>query len=160
AVVHALAAQALRFPIGSIASRRPANAQKLAKDLGARAVTYDDLPAGADVVVVATPPSCHAADALRVVRAGATALVEKPLCTTLAEADVLAAEADGRLVYAENLAFAPVVERALELMGALGPLVHLEVRSLQGRPDWGDFLTAGWGGGALFDLGVHPLAVA
>ena len=30
----------------------------------------------------------------------------------------------------------------------------------QGRPDWGDFLTAGWGGGALFDLGVHPLAVA
>jgi predicted dehydrogenase len=31
---------------------------------------------------------------------------------------------------------------------------------MQGRPDWGDFLTASWGGGALFDLGVHPLAVA
>ena len=30
---------------------------------------------------------------------------------------------------------------------------------LQGRPDWGDFLTEGWGGGVLFDLGAHPLAL-
>ena len=160
AVVHALAAQALELPVGAVASRRPTNAAKLAKDLGARVVRYDELPAGADVVVVATPPARHGADTLRALRAGATALTEKPLCTTLAEADVLAAEGNGRLVYAENLAFAPVVERAIGLIATLGPLEHLEVRSLQGRPDWGDFLTAGWGGGVLFDLGVHPLAVA
>ncbi len=30
---------------------------------------------------------------------------------------------------------------------------------LQGRPDWGDFLTEGWGGGVLFDLGAHPIAI-
>jgi predicted dehydrogenase len=29
-----------------------------------------------------------------------------------------------------------------------------------GRPTWGAFTTDEWGGGALFDLGVHPLAVA
>ena len=53
-----------------------------------------------------------------------------------------------------------MIERALALTADLGPIEHLEVRALQGRPDWGDFLTAGWGGGVLFDLGVHPLAVA
>ncbi len=159
AVVHALAAQALRFPITAVASRRPDHAAKRAKDLGARAVGYEALPAGADLVVVATPPSCHAADTLRAVRRGAAVLVEKPLCTTLEQADELVA-ASGRVVYAENLAFAPPVETALAAISGLGPLEHLEVRSLQGRPDWGDFLTAGWGGGALFDLGVHPLAVA
>jgi predicted dehydrogenase len=87
-------------------------------------------------------------------------LCEKPLSVTLAEADALVDAADGRLVYAENLAFAPVIERAVALSAGLGQLNHLEVRSLQARPDWGDFLTAGWGGGVLFDLGVHPLAVA
>src|SRR5262249_6191148 len=42
----------------------------------------------------------------------------------------------------------------------IGPLTHLEVRSMQGLPTWGDFTSDEWGGGALFDLGVHPLAVA
>ncbi len=92
--------------------------------------------------------------------AGATVLVEKPLCTTLDDADRLTTAAGDRLVYAENLAFAPVIERAVELAAGIGPIEHLEVRALQQRPDWGDFLTAEWGGGALFDLGVHPLAVA
>ena len=36
----------------------------------------------------------------------------------------------------------------------------IEVRALQARPTWGDFLTEGWGGGVLFDLGAHPLAIA
>lgn len=31
---------------------------------------------------------------------------------------------------------------------------------MQGLPTWGAFTTDEWGGGALFDLGVHPLAVA
>ena len=45
--------------------------------------------------------------------AGAHVLVEKPLATTLADADalVVASTAGGHLLsYAENLAFAPVVE--------------------------------------------------
>lgn len=159
-VVHALAAQALRLPITAIASRSPERASKRAEEFGATAVDYDALPAGADVVVVATPPALHATHALHALRAGATVLLEKPMCTTLADADRLVDVATGRLVYAENLAFAPVIERSLDLVEGIGPIEHLEVRSLQGRPDWGDFLTAGWGGGALFDLGVHPLAVA
>ena len=102
------------------------------------------------MVVVATPPARHASDALAALAAGAAVIVEKPLATTLAEADALveAAAADGdRLGYAENLAFAPIVIRAVSMVRTLGPLRHVDARMLQGRPDWGDFLTEDWGGG-------------
>ncbi len=95
--------------------------------------------------------------------AGAGVLLEKPLCTTLAEADGLVAAAarhGERILYGENLAYAPVVAALLERARTIGPLEHVEVRALQGVPTWGAFLTDEWGGGALFDLGVHPLAVA
>jgi predicted dehydrogenase len=90
-------------------------------------------------------------------------VLEKPLCRTLEEADRLVAAADahgGRLLYAENLGYAPLVQRLVGLTPTVGPLTHVEVRSLQGLPGWGAFTTDEWGGGALFDLGVHPLAVA
>ncbi len=160
--VHGLAAGVLELRVVAVASRRSESALERATQLHARVCTYDELPAGADAVVVATPPARHAEDAIRALGAGAAVLLEKPLCTTLTEADAVVAadEAAGhRLLYGENLAFAPIVERAVELIAGIGPLHHLEARALQGRPDWGDFLTEGWGGGALFDLGVHPLAV-
>jgi myo-inositol 2-dehydrogenase / D-chiro-inositol 1-dehydrogenase len=162
-IVHALAARALRLPVTHVASRDPGRARVRADEIGAAACSYDALPAGADTVIVATPPSCHAADAARALAAGAAVIVEKPLCTTLVDADDLvdAARASGhRLGYAENLAFAPIFERTLAIRRGIGPLDHLEVRALSERPDRGDFLTIGWGGGALFDLGVHPLALA
>jgi predicted dehydrogenase len=161
-IVHAMAAEVLGLPVGAVASRDPERAAERAAPLGATVCSYDELPAGADAVVVATPPARHVDDAVRALAAGAAVLVEKPLATTLARADDLVAAdaaAGGRMLYGENLAFAPVVVRAVELIAGLGPLRHLEARALQGRPDWGDFLTDGWGGGALFDLGVHPLAV-
>jgi predicted dehydrogenase len=160
--VHGLAAQALGVPVDLVASRHPERAAQRAAQLGARAVGYDDLPGGTDVVVVSTPPARHVPDALAALHGGAGAIVEKPLATTLAAADQLVdgdEAGGGRIGYAENLAFAPVVLRACSIARSIGPLRHVEARMLQGRPDWGDFLTEGWGGGALFDLGAHPLAV-
>jgi myo-inositol 2-dehydrogenase/D-chiro-inositol 1-dehydrogenase len=161
---HGLAAHAVAgAEIIAVASRDTAHATERARQLGARACTYDDLPAGADVVLVATPPHRHAADTLQALERGAAVIVEKPLCTTLSEADAMVAAAGPgarRIGYAENLAFAPIIRSALALAAGLGELRHLEVRALQSRPDWGDFLRPEWGGGALFDLGVHPLAVA
>jgi predicted dehydrogenase len=52
------------------------------------------------------------------------------------------------------------VVEAVRACRRLGSLTHLEVRFAQGRPDWGDHLEPTWGGGALFDLGVHAVALA
>jgi predicted dehydrogenase len=163
-IVHGLAARDVPgLTITRVASRTPEAAAERARQIGAQPATYAELPAGADAVLVATPPGRHAADALQAIAAGAHVLVEKPLCTTLDQADALveaAQAAGGALSYGENLAFAPVVLAAVSAVGRIGPITNLEVRSLQERPDWGGFLQAEWGGGALFDLGVHPLAVA
>jgi len=163
AQAHAGAARVAGLPVVAVASRTHARAEQLASRLGAQVVDYDALPAGADVVVVSTPPQCHADDAVRMLDAGAAVLLEKPMCRTLDEADrIVAATArnGGRLLYGENLAYAPVVEQLLARVPAVATLTHLEVRSLQGLPTWGDFTSDEWGGGALFDLGVHPLAIA
>jgi len=163
ASVHAACAAELGLPVLAVASRTPEHAERLAQAYGAPVVSYADLPGEATMVVVATPPQCHAADVLRMLDAGATVMVEKPLCRTLAEADALVAAAEqhpGRLLYAENLAYSPVVQRLVQMTPQVGALSHVEVRCLQGLPTWGDFTSDEWGGGALFDLGVHPVAVA
>jgi myo-inositol 2-dehydrogenase / D-chiro-inositol 1-dehydrogenase len=163
ASVHAAAAQHVPgLRVARVASRRPDPAEALARRCGADAVAYAEVAEDVDGVVVCTPPAQHAGHALAAAAAGAGVLVEKPLCTTLAEADelVAAVEQGATIAYAENLLHAPALRTALEHRDQLGVLQALEVRALQPRPTWGDFLTVGWGGGALFDLGAHPLAVA
>jgi myo-inositol 2-dehydrogenase / D-chiro-inositol 1-dehydrogenase len=163
AQAHAAATRQNGYELVAVASRSATRTAEQAATLSARPATYTDLPGDADVVVVATPPQCHADDAIRMLQAGAAVLLEKPLCTTLADADrlVAAAQAHGdRLLYAENLAYSPVVLTLLRRTPSLGPLTHLEVRAQQGLPTWGAFTTDEWGGGALFDLGAHPLSIA
>jgi predicted dehydrogenase len=157
-----MAAAVAGLPVVAVASRSIERADERAGQVGAAAVPYRDLPAGADAVVVATPPRTHRRFAEQALAAGAAVLVEKPLCTTLADADALVAAeaAGGRVLYGENLAFAPVVVAALRETATMGRLGFIEVRSLSPRPTWGDFLDPSWGGGVLFDLGVHPLALA
>lgn len=159
--VHAAAAAIVGAQVVAVASRSPERAAERASALGARPVSYAELPAGADVVVVCTPPGCHAADATAMLAAGAAVVLEKPLCRTLTEADgvVAAAESSGhRLLYAENLASAPAVVAMLSRLPQLGALTHLAARAISPPPRRGDFFTDAWGGGVLFDLGVHPLA--
>jgi predicted dehydrogenase len=160
---HAAAAGMAGLRVDAVASRTPERAATLASRIKARAVAYEDLPGGCASTVVATPPVCHRADVEQSLAGGAAVLVEKPLCTTLADADALvaAAAAHGeRVIYGENLAYAPVVVAMRRVVGSLGPLTNVEVRALNPRPTWGSFTEPAWGGGVLFDLGVHPLAVA
>lgn len=161
-VLHGLAAQVLRLPVVLVASRQPVHAEERAAQLDAEPTTYEGLPGSADLVIVATPPERHAADATRSLEAGVGVLVEKPLCSTLAAADdlvALASSVGAPLAYGENLLHAPAVVQALEHIATIGPLVHLEANAFQDQPEWGDFLSARRGGGVLFDLGVHPLAL-
>jgi myo-inositol 2-dehydrogenase / D-chiro-inositol 1-dehydrogenase len=161
--VHGLAAESLDdVEVALVASRRDDSATRRAEQTGARACTYDDLPGGADAVVVATPPPLHRREAERAVGGAAAALVETPLAATLDDADHIVALAErGQVAYGENLVHSPVVAEAVQACRRIGDLTHLEVRFVQGRPEPAlQRLSPAWGGGALFDLGVHALAVA
>ncbi len=164
ASVHALAAHvAPGLEVTAVASRTTSSADALAHQSGARTVRLDQLGAAADLVVVCTPPSNHVFTAIEMLQAGAAVIVEKPLATTLADADRLvdaASASGGRVGYAENLAFAPVFEAAMRHRRSMGPVHHLDTHVLQERPTWGGFLQPDWGGGVLFDLGAHPIALA
>ena len=161
--VHGMAAKATPdVTVTAVASRTEARAAERAGQLGARACGYDDLPGGADVVFVTSAPAAHALGVMQALQGGAAAIVEKPLATTLTDADRIVAAAEavgGRVGYAENLAYAPIVRRLLDRRASLGRLAHLDARAIQPAPDWGGFLEATWGGGVLFDLGPHPVAL-
>ena len=154
-----MAAVATDAEIVAIASRTTERASERAGQVGAAVVTFADLPSGADAVVVCTPPDRHAADTLQALRSGAVVLVEKPLAATLAEADAIV-DAGGQVVYAENLAFSPLVVATNQLVGQIGALNFVEIRQLSPRPSWGEFLDPARGGGVLFDLGSHAIALA
>ncbi len=154
-----MAASAVGASVKAVASRTSATARERAQQVGAEVVAYDALPFGADAVVVCTPPDRHCADALRALRAGAVVMVEKPLASTLHEADKLV-EAGGSLLYAENLAFSPLIVQTNELVRGIGAPTFIEIRMLSPRPTWGDFLSPDRGGGVLFDLGSHAIALA
>lgn len=167
ASAHALAARSIGAHVVAVASRSEQSRTKLAADLGARAVEYSRLPAGADIVVVATPPGQHFEHAAHALERGAAVILEKPLVLTLNEADRLvdlAARHGERLLYAENLAYAPVTHAIIGLVARIAErgstIDHLQLRTIQPLPTWGDFTTVEWGGGALYDLGIHPLALA
>ncbi len=161
--IHGLAADAVPdLRVVHVASRRGLSASRRAEQTGAVVCRYDDLPGGADAVLVATPPAQHRREAERAVEGGALALVETPLAATLVDADALVALAGrGRVAYAENLVHSPAVAEAVSACRRIGALTHLEVRFAQGRPDWSEHRhDPSWGGGAFFDLGVHAVAVA
>lgn len=166
AVVHALAAESAGAKVTAVASAGGKSARHLAGELDARKVSPEALPAGADYLIVATPPDQHAALAVQGLQAGASVLVEKPLACTLAEADQIvqaAARAAGSGVVlrcAENLLHSPVWAQATARRVGLGLLTHLSLRTLQPPPDWGHFAEPLAAGGVLFDLGPHPLALA
>jgi predicted dehydrogenase len=163
AVVHALSAPSAGIRVTAVASAGGTSARHLAGQLDARRVAPADLPAGADLLVVATPPDTHAALTLQGLAAGADVLVEKPLATTLADADrmVAAAAEPGApaLVCAENLLYASAWQVLMTRRSAMGPLRHLSARTLQPPPDWGHFAGTLEAGGVLLDLGPHPLAL-
>jgi predicted dehydrogenase len=161
--IHGLAADAVPdLRVVHVASRRGLSASRRAEQTGAVVCRYDDLPGGADAVLVATPPAQHRREAERAVEGGALALVETPLAATLVDADALVALAGrGRVAYAENLVHSPAAAEAVSACRRIGALTHLEVRFAQGRPDWSEHRhDPSWGGGAFFDLGVHAVAVA
>lgn len=163
--IHATACRSLDWPIRAVASRSATRATALAGEVGARAITYAQAAESqlADVAIVATPPANHVDDAILLLGAGYHVVVEAPIACTLADADrlVAAEEHAGRpVLYSEHLASSPAIDLLLGRVSSIGTLTHLSARSIQAPPSWRPAGDRSWGGGALFDLGVHPVGLA
>jgi predicted dehydrogenase len=163
--VHAAACRSLGWRVRAVASRDAERATALARTVGATAVTFDRIlhePRLGDLAIVATPPSAHVDGAIALLEAGFHVVVEAPIACTLDEADrlVSAESRAGRpVLYSEHLAASPAVDALFTEVGRLGPLTHLSARAIQSPPHWRGVGDAEWGGGAMFDLGVHPVGL-
>ena len=159
-----------RNRLRAVASRRPETAAAYAREWGIERAhgSYEALLADPeiDVVYVSLPNALHAEWTVRAARAGKHVLCEKPLCTSVADVDaVAAAAAEARVVVAEAFMYRhhPQTLRVREMVsgGGLGA-----VRFVRGsfsfsltRP--GDVrLDPALHGGALWDVGCYPLSFA
>jgi len=112
-----------------------------------------------DVVLVLTSMNDHGRLARAGLEAGRHVLVEKPVATTLAEAErvlAVAADAPGHLVCAPHVMLSPTYRaiHARARAGEIGDLLTARARYGWAGPDWGRWFYEP-GGGALFDLGVY-----
>ncbi|MEJ7644168.1 MAG: Gfo/Idh/MocA family oxidoreductase [Chryseolinea sp.] len=116
---------------------------------------------GCEVVDICLPNYLHADATLKSAAAGKHIIIEKPLAVTLEEADAMIAackSADVKLMYAEELCFAPKYERVRHLVneGAVGEIYMLKQSEKHSGPhtDW--FYDINYsGGGVLMDMGCH-----
>src|SRR5258708_3078910 len=129
--------------IAAVASPTPGNAERFAKRFGIpRALTdYGELLALPEIemVVVGVPNDLPCRGVLDGAAAGKHIVIEKPLCLNLAEADRMIAacrEAGVKLMYAEELCFAPKYVRLKQLLdsGALGKPTLLKQSEEHHRP--------------------------
>ena len=89
-----------------------------------------------DVVLVANPNVDHAETARDAIRAGKHVMIEKPLCITLAEADMLIAEQARSNVVVQvgyMRRYAPAFVQAKELLRHAGPIRLARVHDVLGR---------------------------
>jgi myo-inositol 2-dehydrogenase / D-chiro-inositol 1-dehydrogenase len=118
---------------------------------------------GCDVIDICLPNYLHAEATLKAAAAGKHVIIEKPLSVTLEEADAMIAackKAGVKLMYAEELCFAPKYERVRDMVkeGAVGNIYMLKQAEKHSGPhsDWFyDIERAG--GGVLMDMGCHAI---
>ncbi|MGZ4130380.1 MAG: Gfo/Idh/MocA family protein [Actinomycetota bacterium] len=155
----------------AVANWREDSAAALAERHGIPRVTTDwaslvDDPE-VEAAVVATPNALHAPQAIAFLRAGKHVIVEKPMSTSVAEADAMiaAAESSGaRLMVAHCWRFR---DEVVAMRGRIAGCEFGEVVKTRGygmHAGWGP---TGWftdralaGGGALVDMGVHAIDTA
>ena len=146
----------------------PANIEPLAElfPRATKAANLADLPLASRLVVIASPPKFHAPATIHALKNGATVLCEKPMASTVAEAEtmVTAARASGSLL-AVGLykRFFPACEALKGLIEkeSLGKLQRFTIEE-GGKFGWqaasdSFFRKSVTPGGVLLDIGVHVL---
>ncbi|MBC7745215.1 MAG: Gfo/Idh/MocA family oxidoreductase [Flavobacterium sp.] len=116
-----------------------------------------------EVVDICIPNFLHHSATLLAAAAGKHVIVEKPLAVTLEQADEMieACKVNHvKLMYAEELCFAPKYERAREMVkeGAVGEIYMLKQSEKHSGPhsDWFYDINLS-GGGVIMDMGCHAL---
>jgi predicted dehydrogenase len=160
-----------RIEVTAIASRTRARARQVARDWDIPVVcgNLDEMLARGDVdaVVNLTPIAAHHETSLRILAAGKHLVTEKPLASTLAQADELieAAAQGGLLIVCAPMDILKrewAQARRLIGEGAIGKVAFARVQSSHGGPAamaWP--ADPSWfyakGAGPLFDMGVYGL---
>ncbi|QJR34032.1 Gfo/Idh/MocA family protein [Gemmatimonas groenlandica] len=119
---------------------------------------------GLDAVVLAMPSPLHASTAIAAFAAGYHVYVEKPVATTVADAQALLASwqrAQRVGVVGFNYRQHPLVQQAHALLrtDAIGEVVALQT-NFTSRPDTVPVWKQQSSGGALFDKGAHHIDIA
>ena len=129
---------------------------------------FDDLDSlintsGCEVVDICLPNFLHYEATLKAAAAGKHIIIEKPLAVTLEEADEMieaCRKAHVKLMYAEELCFAPKYERVRQMVqqGAVGEVYMLKQAEKHSGPhsDWFYDVNLS-GGGVLMDMGCHAI---
>src|SRR5262245_10635643 len=115
---------------------------------------YRDVVARVDAVTIAVPTSGHVAIALECLERGVHVLVEKPMASSVAEADAMVAAADSgglRLAVGHTERFNPAVQAAWPM---LRHTRFIEVHRLSGFPERSLDIDV------IFDVMIHDLDVA
>ncbi len=159
--------QCAHAELAAIASPTPGHAAAFAKRFGIprHFTDYRQLLAlqDLDLVIVGAPNDLHCQIAVDAAAAGKHVVMEKPLCLNLAEADRMLEAcrlANVKLMYAEELCFAPKYVRLKQLLdsGALGTPTLLKQSEKHDGPHAAHF----WdversGGGVTMDMGCHAI---
>jgi predicted dehydrogenase len=145
------AASGSRSILAGIHDTDPARAAHVAAELGVPALSFPQLLAASDAVVIAAPAGLHHALGMAALDAGHHVLMEKPLAATLAEADALIARAAARGVVLQ----VGHVERFSAAWAALAatrirPLAMEAVRAAPFKPRGTDV-------SVILDLMIHDL---
>ncbi len=159
--------------LAAVVSRHRETAEAVAREFGnprvfdswQEAVDAPDI----DAIDICTPNALHASIAIAAAKAGKHVLVEKPMATSLQDADAMVAaarEAGVVLMVAHNLRFVPIYQAMQKAIaeGAIGRPFSARGVFMHAGPDefWG--ATSDWfweqgqaGGGSLLDMGIHMI---
>ena len=112
-----------------------------------------------DAVVVATPSCTHSTIALQALRAGLHTMVEKPMATTVADAEALVRTADAvglTLMVGSTFEYHSAVWKLKQIIesGELGRILHIDTARLQSGPGPRDDCNVIW------DLAPHDISIA
>ncbi len=121
--------------------------------------SVDELWDAIDVLVVAAPNRAHLPLALAAFERGVPVVMDKPMASSLEEAEQMVDAAGGRLTVFQNRRFDGDFLTLQAQLGELGQVTRFESRFERFRPEvgagWRELADAAEGGGLLLDLGAH-----